>query len=158
MANKINTQINPIFQFTELTPKEYEIMPEEGLYLLRCKLPEDDWACICKGDMKSELSKQIRHCGIGNWGKDGGFQIYSVAVSDNFKEGNGASPLFILHMLYCGEGRISIEKERLEIASHKQPEGNLKVENCHYPLQNKNRIYLPYNASFQSNLNTYKVL
>ena len=158
MANKINTQINPIFQFTELTPKEYETMPENGLYLLRCKLPEDDWTSICKEDMKDELSKQIRHYGIRNWGKDGGFHFYSVAVSDNFKEGNGASPLFILHMLYCGEGRISIEKERLEIASHKQPEGNLKVENCHYPLQNKNRIYLPYNASFQSNLNTYKVL
>lgn len=56
MANKINYQRNPIFQFTELTPKEYETMPEEGLYLLRCKLPEDDWACICKEDMKSELS------------------------------------------------------------------------------------------------------
>jgi len=158
MANKINSLPNTIFQFTELTPKEYETMPENGLYILRCKLPEDDWTSICKEDMKDELSKQIRHYGIGNWGKDGGFHFYSVAVSDNFKEGNGASPLFILHMLYCGEGRISIEKERLEIASHKQPEGNLKVENCHYPLQNKNRIYLPYNASFQSNLNTYKVL
>ena len=44
MANKINTQPNPIFQFTELTLKEFETMPEEGLYLLRCKLPEDDWA------------------------------------------------------------------------------------------------------------------
>ncbi len=86
MANKINPQTNPIFQFTELTPKEYETMPENGLYILRCKLPEDDWACICKEDMKDELSKQIRHYGIGNWGKDGGFHIYSVAVSDNFKE------------------------------------------------------------------------
>ena len=44
MANKINPQTNPIFQFTELTPKEYETMPEEGLYILRCKLPEDDLA------------------------------------------------------------------------------------------------------------------
>lgn len=44
MANKINPQTNSIFQFTELTPKEYEIMPEEGLYILRCKLPEDDLA------------------------------------------------------------------------------------------------------------------
>ena len=44
MANKINPQTNPIFQFTELTPKEYETMPENGLYILRCKLPDDDWA------------------------------------------------------------------------------------------------------------------
>ena len=66
MANKINTTTDPIFQFTELTPKEYETMPEKGLYLIRCKLPEDDWACICKGDMKSVLSKQIHHYGIGN--------------------------------------------------------------------------------------------
>lgn len=109
MVNKINTQTGPIFQFTELTPKDYEIMPEEGLYLLRCKLPEDDWASICKEDMKDELSKQIRHHGIGNWGKDGGFHIYSVAVSDNFKETDEVSPLFILHLLYCGEnGKITL--------------------------------------------------
>ncbi len=44
MVNKNNTQPNPIFQFTELTLKEFETMPEEGLYLLRCKLPEDDLA------------------------------------------------------------------------------------------------------------------
>ncbi len=158
MANKINSLPNTIFQFTELTPKEYETMPENGLYLLRCKLPEYDWASSCKEDMKDALSKQIRHYGIGNWGKDAGFHIYSVAVSDNIKEADEVSPLFFLHLLYCGEGRISIEKERLEIASHKQPEGNLKVENCHYPLQNKNHIYLPYNASSQSSLNTCKVL
>ena len=137
MANKINPQTNSIFQFTELTPKEYETMPENGLYILRCKLPEDDWACICKEDMKDELSKQIRHYGIGNWGKDGGFHIYSVAVSDNFKEGNGVSPLFILHMLYCGEGRYTLEIQRREIAPLKKPEGKPNVENFHYPLQNK---------------------
>ena len=44
MVNKNNTQTDPIFQFTELSPKEYEIMPEEGLYILRYKLPEDDLA------------------------------------------------------------------------------------------------------------------
>ena len=139
MANKINYQRNPIFQFTELTPKEYETMPEEGLYLLRCKLPEDDWACICKEDMKSELSKQIHHYGIGNWGMDGGFHVYSVAVSDNFKEGNGVSPLFILHMLYCGEGRIAIETERREIAPYKK-KPNVCIRDGRsrdYPLQNK---------------------
>ena len=86
MANNINFQTKSIFQFTELTPNEFEKMPENGLYLIRCNLPEDDWACICKGDMKDELSKQILHYGIGNWGKDGCFCVYSVAVSDDFKE------------------------------------------------------------------------
>lgn len=137
MANKINTQPNPIFQFTELTLKEFETMPEEGLYLLRCKLPEDDWACICKEDMKDELSKQIRHYGIGNWGKDGGFHIYSVAVSNNFKETDEVSPLFILHLLYCGKGRIEFEKQRREIAPYQKHERNMDGESYHYPLQNK---------------------
>ena len=137
MANKINPQTNPIFQFTELTPKDFEIMPEEGLYLLRCKLPEDDWAGGCKKDMDYDLTKQIRHHGIGNWGKDGGFHVYSVAVSDNFKEGNGVTPLFILHMLYCGEGRYALEIQRREVAPYKKPEGKSNVENFHYPLQNK---------------------
>lgn len=137
MANKINPQTNPIFQFTELTPKEYETMPENGLYILRCKLPEDDWACICKEDMKDELSKQIRHYGIGNWGKDGGFHIYSVAVSNNFKETDEVSPLFILHMLYCGEGRYALEIQRREIAPYQKHERNMDGESFHYPLQNK---------------------
>ena len=137
MVNKINTQTDPIFQFTELTPKDYEMMPEEGLYLLRCKLPEDDWAGGCKKDMDYDLTKQIRHHGIGNWGKDGGFHVYSVAVSDNFKEGNGVTPLFILHMLYCGEGRYALEIQRREIAPYKKPEGNMNGENFHFPLQNK---------------------
>ena len=137
MVNKINTQPDPIFQFTELTPKEFETMPEEGLYLLRCKLPEDDWAGGCKKDMDYDLTKQIRHHGIGNWGKDGGFHVYSVAVSDNFKEGNGVTPLFILHMLYCGEGRYALEIQRREIAPYKKPEGNMNGENFHFPLQNK---------------------
>ena len=137
MVNKINTQTDPIFQFTELTPKEFETMPEEGLYLLRCKLPEDDWAGGCKKDMDYDLTKQIRHHGIGNWGKDGGFHVYSVAVSDNFKEGNGVTPLFILHMLYCGEGRYTLEIQRREIAPLKKPEGNMNGENFHHPLQNK---------------------
>lgn len=137
MVNKINTQTDPIFQFTELTPKDYEMMPEEGLYLLRCKLPEDDWAGGCKKDMDYDLTKQIRHHGIGNWGKDGGFHVYSVAVSDNFKEGNGVTPLFILHMLYCGEGRYALEIQRREIAPYKKPEGNMNGENFHYPIQNK---------------------
>ena len=75
MANKINPQTNPIFQFTELTPKEYETMPENGLYILRCKLPDDDWAGSCKKDMEYDLTKQIRLHGIGNWGKDGGFHV-----------------------------------------------------------------------------------
>ena len=137
MVNKINTQTDPIFQFIELTPKEFETMPEEGLYLLRCKLPEDDWAGSCKKDMDYDLTKQIRHHGIGNWGKDGGFHVYSVAVSDNFKEGNGVTPLFILHMLYCGEGRYALEIQRREIAPYKKPEEKSNVENFHYPLQNK---------------------
>ena len=137
MVNKINTQTGPIFQFTELTPKDYEIMPEEGLYLLRCKLPEDDWASICKEDMKDELSKQIRHYGIGNWGKDGGFHIYSVAVSENFKETDEVSSLFILHMLYCGEGRYALEIQRREIAPYQKHERNVDGESFHYPLQNK---------------------
>lgn len=144
MVNKINTKTDPIFQFTELTPKDFEIMPEEGLYLLRCKLPEDDWASICKEDMKDELSKQIRHYGIGNWGKDGGFHIYSVAVSENFKETDEVSSLFILHMLYCGEGRIAFEKQGREIAPYKKHERKPNVENFHHPLQNKKA--LPANA------------
>lgn len=137
MVNKNNTQTDPIFQFIELTPKEFETMPEEGLYLLRCKLPEDDWAGSCKKDMDYDLTKQIRHHGIGNWGMDGGFHVYSVAVSDNFKEGNGVSPLFILHMLYCGEGRYTLEIQRQEIAPLKKSEGKPNVENFHHPLQNK---------------------
>lgn len=138
MANTINSHPNPIFQFTELTPKKYEMMPEKGLYLLRCKLPEDDWACICKGDMKDELSKQIHHYGIGNWGKDSGFHFYSVAVTDNFKEGNGVSPLFILHMLYCGEGRTELEKQQQETTPYKKPNVCIRDgRNRDYPLQNK---------------------
>ena len=137
MVNKINTQTDPIFQFTELTPKEFETMPEESLYLLRCKLPEDDWAGSCKEDMDYDLTKQIRLHGIGDWGKDGGFHVYSVAVSDNFKEGNGVTPLFILHMLYCGEGRYALEIQRREVAPYKKPEGKSNGENFHYPLQNK---------------------
>lgn len=137
MVNKNNTQTDPIFQFTELTPKDYEIMPEEGLYLLRCKLPEDDWAGSCKKDIDYDLSKQIHHHGIGNWGMDGGFHVYSVAVSENFKETDEVSSLFILHMLYCGEGRIAFEKQGREITPYKKPEGKLNGENFHYPIQNK---------------------
>ena len=125
MANKNYPQTKSVFQFTELTPNEFEQMPENGLYLIRCKCPEDDWASICKEDMKDELSKQILRYGIGNWGKDGCFCVYSVAVADDFKETNEVSPLFILHMLYCGEGRISFEKQRREITPYKKSDRNL---------------------------------
>jgi hypothetical protein len=127
----------PIFKFHELTKEDFEKMPENGLYLIRCKRPEDDWASISKEDMRDVLSKQIRRYGIGNWGKDGGFCVYFVAVVDDFKETNEVSPLFILHMLYCGEGRISFEKQRREITPYKKSDRNLNGENIHHLLPNK---------------------
>ena len=87
--------------------------------------------------MNYDLSKQICHHGIGNWGKDGGFHVYSVAVSNNFKEENGVSPLFILHMLYCGEGRMTFEKQRQEITPYKKSDSNLNGENIHHLPPNK---------------------